>query len=381
MKLLVNNLPLLEGQEKTHLTAAANTSDTTLTVQSGLGFGLSKYVLIGNFGDEDAEIHLTHSSTASTYTTITLNSALIKNHNIDDPVTLIDYNQVEFSRASTSGGTKTVLTTISIESDQTRTWYDDTTNSTGYGYVRFKNSTTNVYSDYSGEVPYTGYTMDAVFMVKKSALRLNNYILGQGDDAELDQDDLLEFINECRQEVYNKYPRLSFFEEHDSSTTTANGTASYSMPTGFSPQSGTITYNTGNEPLLRLSRQKYLSLVTSPNTTGAPVYYHLWDGLIYLWPVPNEAKTLYVDYYKQPTKLTSDVDVVGIWPSVVKWYVAARIANIRKDKDSASEYQKYYEKQLTEMIASNESYMPEEPGQVEITNLHDIYDSDDIFII
>ena len=224
MKIPAENLTLLEGAERTYLSAAAAVSDTTLTVRRGTGFGTAKIMLIGNFGEESTELEQTHASTASTATTITMkaSTSLSHAHEIDSPVTLLDFDQIEFSRATTLTGAKTVLATTDIDVDSETTIYDDTTNTTGFAFIRFKNSITALFSDYSAGVSYSGYEFNSVRKIKEKALRLNNLKYGQTDDEAIDEDALIDAINDCQEEVYTLYPRSSCFEESEDETTVAS---------------------------------------------------------------------------------------------------------------------------------------------------------------
>lgn len=161
--LRVNNNELLRGQFKTYLSANVAAAAGTFTVDDTSGFAVSKYFLIGRFGDPDSEIILTHASTGASGATITLaaTTTFAKAHTESDPVYLIDWNQVYYSRNSTAGAggaASTELDTQDINPTLELSVYNDVTNTTGFGYARFKNVIAgNTFSEYSIEVPYTGY--------------------------------------------------------------------------------------------------------------------------------------------------------------------------------------------------------------------------------
>lgn len=155
-RIRVFNIGLLEDVEKTFVTSSITAADATLTVQNIAGGAVNGYLLVGELGQEKTELLQIHASTAPSGTTITLAATAYPtfNHPTDTPIYFINYNQVEFSRATTSGGDKSILVTSAITPDQECTVYNDVTNSTGYAYTRFKNSTTTTYSDYSDEQSY-----------------------------------------------------------------------------------------------------------------------------------------------------------------------------------------------------------------------------------
>lgn len=231
LNLVAYQQELLNKQPVCHLTIDIAAGSSTLTVDNILGFSIGKYILLGNFGEANAEIIRIHASTAPSGSTITLASNTVYDHYTDTPVTVIDYSLVEYSRSTTLAGSKTTLgqqavtsitrasstatvtttashgyvtgqyitisgavesdyngtyvvtvtgattftytvsnspsspatgtivsadSTIPIEPNRMFTTYTDLTNTTGYGFYRFKNFSTAAFSDYSGGVDYTG---------------------------------------------------------------------------------------------------------------------------------------------------------------------------------------------------------------------------------
>jgi hypothetical protein len=148
---------LTDSKKTTRLIADVASASGTITVAGISGFAINDYILIGDFGDSNAEIIKLHAATAPTGTTITLATNTTKDHYTDSAVTLLNYNQVEFSRATTLTGTKTVLGSVqAINADMKESYYQDLTNSTGYAFARFYNSTITTNSDYSTGVSYSG---------------------------------------------------------------------------------------------------------------------------------------------------------------------------------------------------------------------------------
>jgi len=163
---------LVQGKPLTYLTASAAAAATTLTVESITGFAIALELAIGTIGEEKTEIIRTHASTAPTGTTITLAAGLGQTHAERTPVYVVGFNQVEFSRATTATGTKSVLATNSIAPDQMTSIYDDTTNTTGFGFWRWKESTGGTFSGYSDAIPYAGYDLDAANEIFERALSM-----------------------------------------------------------------------------------------------------------------------------------------------------------------------------------------------------------------
>lgn len=198
MILSVLNKSLLRNQESARLTADKAAGSGTVLVDNISGFAVGKYVLFGNFGEPTAEIVRIHASSAPSGFTVTLASNTVQDHYAGTPVTVIDFNQVEFSRATTLAGSKSVLSTVSISADRDITIYDDLTNTTGYGFSRFKNSADTTYSDYSDGVNYTGNTAYSFGELVAEACSIAGVSIGDDYAAE---HDLYKDVNAAQREI------------------------------------------------------------------------------------------------------------------------------------------------------------------------------------
>lgn len=168
--LLVSNLSILKGQPTARLIADEAAASGSLAVSNISGFTAGDfYVLIGTFGDSSAEIVKMHASTVPTGSTITLATNTVKDHYSDSVVTQLDFNQVEFSRATTLAGSKSVLGTQDINADRLDSLYKDLTNSTGFAFARFKNEDSGAFSSYSTGVNYTGNDNTSVEKIVEKA--------------------------------------------------------------------------------------------------------------------------------------------------------------------------------------------------------------------
>lgn len=224
--LRASNSPLLTGKEKSYLTANASAGDSTVTIADYAQVTTGKYVLIGDLGQEGSEVIRIHTSTAPTSAgVVTLNSVLIYPHSMNDPIVVIDFNQVEFSRATTTTGSKSILSTTDIEADDLFTVYNDTTNSTGYGFVRYKNSATTTYSSYSGPLPYSGMARNSVRYMKDRGLAL----AGEQISSLISEDFLLQELNNWQDDITRQ--KDWDFELESATDTVVAGQKTYSFPT------------------------------------------------------------------------------------------------------------------------------------------------------
>ena len=163
------NPDLLIDVQQSFTTVDQTVVGSSLTPDSIIGISDGDYLLLGEFGQEQAEIVRVSGSPSGSTVTLTVNTVFV--HLRNTPIYRIDRNQVEFSRATTLTGSKSVLDTVSIAADQQYTVYVDTTNTTGFGFSRAKNSSDTTYSNYSESYPYAGYSNQSLKLIFDSCLR------------------------------------------------------------------------------------------------------------------------------------------------------------------------------------------------------------------
>lgn len=251
----------LLDQPKTYLTATATAGDSTLTVKNITGAAVSGYLVLGMVGNEDTELVQVHAVTAPSGSTITLTAAITYSHGLDTPVQFIPYNQVEFSRATSSGGAKSVLSTTALLVDQDFTIYNDTTNSTGYAYARFKNSTTTTYSEYSEEIAYPNPAFDSINRVID---RLYNWA-NEPSEQFISRKEMLGVVQEYVDTVNDLRSRWNHEEAAvDKSNTTTTGGETFTLPTDMKFQSDRSIIAIaieGEEPLTSIGQEEWLEKI------------------------------------------------------------------------------------------------------------------------
>lgn len=213
----------------TYVTAQATAGVGTLTVKSITNFAVNQVLLIGDLGGEGSEIIKTHATTTPTGTTITLASNLVFTHPIYTKIQVLAYDQVEFSKASTTTGVKTVMATSNINAASLETIYQDSTATSGYYFYRFKNSITTTYSDYSDPIPFDGFDFDTVDTAIRYALKRNKL---SGYTDIVDFPFCIEEINNCLRYISGKLKRWSKLQNFDYVLgQTARGTNEFTLPT------------------------------------------------------------------------------------------------------------------------------------------------------
>ena len=216
--LYIDLSPLLtDVLAETVLTADVAAAAGTITVRSTKGIfdQTSEYnsiLLIGELGNEESEIILTHATTDPTATVITLASNTVRAHSAGTKVYAIKYNRIELSRAVTATGTKTTLGTtddpdgitgglLDIVPGEIIKVYAEAEFTTGFYFARFRNTVAAVFGDYSGAVPYGGYAENTVGHAIEWALRKNRL---KNYTEEITPQSCLDDINDCLNEVQGK---------------------------------------------------------------------------------------------------------------------------------------------------------------------------------
>jgi len=232
MLIRASNVALTDGQFQARLTADAASGVSTLTVDNISGFSIGKYAILGDWNDPNGEIVRLHVSTAPTGSTITLNAATVYDHFVGTAITIIDFNQVEFSRSTTlvdaniSPGTLSIINTASLQADRFDTAYDDLTNITGYAYFRFKNSALTTYSLYSTGVSYSGAAVNAVSSFVEEALGKVGMVL---NERFAEETRLLTDANECQDYITQTTDWVFELISNDTSIATTEYTNTYSL--------------------------------------------------------------------------------------------------------------------------------------------------------
>lgn len=240
-----SNVDLLLDVYKAEITADSVAASGTLTVESITGIGVGDYLLLGEFGNETTEIVRVHTATAPSGTTVTLNANTVYAHDRGTTIYRLDRDQIEFSRSTTLGGSRSVLTTVAIQCDRLETIYEDTSNTTGFGWWRAKNSADTTYSNYSESYPYAGYGEQTLKKIFDSALLL----LGQVDEAgqprfpsSLSREAGVIAVNDCQQELKELKHRWSYLTHFNYLVAElATGQDSYALPSDIAEEEGQLS--------------------------------------------------------------------------------------------------------------------------------------------
>lgn len=294
MLLKAYNKALIQDKERTYLTVAVATAGTTLTVSAvdGNAWADNDYIIVGEIGNKTTEVmQIAAAVTDGTALTIDRSGSaggLRFAHSIGEPVYRIDFNQIQFLRSNTNNsGTSTQLTLIEIQPDDEFTRYEDTTNTTGYGFVRFYNTIATAYSSYSDGVNYDisgeGSSRDpkTLWTVRKKIRQLVDEL----EDEKLTDQMIDDGINDKQRDIAHQ--RLwSFYEVERSLSSVANQFA-YDIPSTVQTIYS-ARYDT--QPLSPINKNKWdLLHWNSDSSTSVPTAMCIWNNQLLLYPRPSTA--------------------------------------------------------------------------------------------
>lgn len=245
--LILDNTPLQEAAvAETYLTAeTVGGSSSTLTVKNILGFAINQILLIEDLGSDNAEIVLTHASSAPSGSTVTLTGALVKTHPVGSKVRVIQYNQIEYKRGTTTVAADatalTVATTanfnppsalgsglVALDPTSKLQVHETSEHTSGYYFSRYKNSITSDFSGYTDAVVYGGWAKNTVGYMIDVSLRELSLTLSD----KISKFDCYTWLTECLKEVEGKLIRWpDHYKFNYSLTTLTAGDNEYALPT------------------------------------------------------------------------------------------------------------------------------------------------------
>ena len=328
--LTTSNQILIEDAKDTFLDTEASSGDNTITVENIAGFETDQILLIGNLGDETAEIIKTDSSTSPSGNTVTLASSLSFAHSQGTKVYIIQWNKLEISHSSTKDGSKSVLDTIDIQPDQKKTSYTDTSKDDGYYFVRFKNDIDSSYSSYSDPIPYGDYDTNQVGHAVDYALARTNL-----DDFtdDITMEFCIDEINSCLKNIHGKRKSWHNLQEFDYELgTLVEDQETLDCPDNmwsYSNASIVDIYLKDKTSLDYLDEREWNDKTAGDDSTGEPQYYTVKEGSVHFYPIPDSSiagTKVMVDYWKEAPEVDSMGDTLDAMRyDMVKYYLTAAI--------------------------------------------------------
>ena len=288
MLFLVRNDLLVQDRERTYLTAAADSGDTDLTVRAidTNAWADDDWVIVGEIGSSNAEILQVNDASLTDGTTLTIDNAgsggCRFDHAVGEPVYRIDYNQIKFYRATTESGSKTLLATKEIQPDDLETRYDDTSNTTGFGFVRFYNSTTAIYSPYSDAIPYTGRAHNTLAGM---ITRIRKNLLESEIDNYVEDTEIADTINEIQRDIINEW--LWSFNQVTRSQSRVADQFAYDVDSDIKT---VHSVRVDTQPIRMMSQTQWERFHWDTDTSSdTQSHATVWNNELHLYPRPASA--------------------------------------------------------------------------------------------
>lgn len=294
MLFLVQNNHLVKDREKTYLTASVAVAGTSLTVRSvdSNAWADDDWVIVGELGSSNAEI-LQINGAVSDGTSLTVDNAGSGGaryaHSAGEPVYRIDYNQVKIYRATTETGSKALLSTVEIQPDDIETRYEDSSNTTGFGFVTFYNSDSTLESTYSDAIPYAGRSDKSLAYM---AQRVRKGILESVSDNYVEDDEIIDTINEIQTDILNEW--LWSFNEIERSMSRVANQFAYDVDSEIKT---VYSVRADSTPLKYVSQNVWERLHWDSDTSSdEQTVFSVWNNQIKLHPrIASAAVTTTLD--------------------------------------------------------------------------------------
>lgn len=334
MLLKADNRSLIKDREKTYLTADADAAATTLTLRAvdNLNWADNDYLIIGEIGTRTAEI-MQANGTVSDGTSLIIDRSGAAGgtrfaHSVGDPVYRIDYNRIEYSRntTDTSSGSS-ILVTQEIQPHKLYSWYEDATNTTGFGFIRWNNQTSATFSPYSDGAPYAGYGTRTLYRMREKIRRLINEPI-EASQRFISDDDIRQEINNIQRQVSQE--RLWPFYERTRSFAGVANQWRYTVNDDVSKIHYAI-YD--QKPIAVIQRNRYDMLFYDSAPTGTPTHCAVWRdeedaARVYLFVYPRTANAADTDQLNgaiNATVTTVTVDSTSGFPSKGRFIVESEV--------------------------------------------------------
>jgi hypothetical protein len=305
--LTADNRDLLAGAKSSYLNANYLSGITSLVITNSDGYVKNDYVLLGNLGSETTEIVQVNAVTAGTHT-LDLTSATKFAHSESTKVTIIKYNQVGFYHTATTTFSSTSPISspeyIDIQPDDFYTRISDTTNTTGYGWFRFYNSTTLRYTTNSNAIPYGGFEGGAVKTILDSFFSL----LNNKELKLITNTDAFEWLNEGYAIAQNELNLVNkeYTTSDETDVSIVSGTKEYDLDSTFSDLIS--LYNGTDDEYI--SKIELEDVPDYDNSTANTPKYYLRGKKIGFSPTPTSSTTYKMRFTTKSARLTSYSDSI-----------------------------------------------------------------------
>jgi hypothetical protein len=277
-------------------------------------FAANVFLLLGNFGAENAEI-VQITSVNNNTGEIILSSSTLFSHSESTKVSILPYNQIRFFHTTTTTfGTGTPLTGyIELQPNDWFTTHSDESYSTGYGWYIFYNSITTNSSLESNPIPYVGFETNTTEQI------LNDFfsMLSNRELRIVTREDALSWASEGYGRMRNKLnlTNVEYTASGISPLVLISGQIEYDLPTDFDHL---IAFASGIDPTdpgirggIKLDIG-FIPLREAYTYNGTGPRYYIRGFKLGILPTPQESTTYHYIYQKKAGRLTLNSDTVDL---------------------------------------------------------------------
>jgi len=321
-------------------------------------FAANDYLLLGLFGSENAEIVQIDTVNATTGA-IVLKVATKFAHSESTKVSILPYNQIRFywTLLEDITGATPLTGYVDIQASDWFSTYQDETNSTGFGWFIFYNSTTAQTSQASNSLPYDGFGNNTIEDI------LNDFfsLLNNKELKLVTREDALSWLNEGYSRMRN---RLNMTNVEYSATallplTIIAGQTEYLLPDDFyALESLTAAMDTSDPTAMgNLSKFpiEYIPLRLAFSYMGSQTRYYIRGKYLGFVPTPTIGGTYQYMYRTKTTRLDSNSESVDLPDNgfyAIKDYMMFRAKSKFSDLTSATFYFKSFNDSVDLMIVA-----------------------------
>lgn len=369
--------PETTDYEKSYLANNYSAGATSLEVSQNERFAEDDRIMIGQMGHEKTEI-VTVSSVNANGTTI-VTGATLHDHSADDPVTVLQFDQVKIYRSTTgSSGSYSILDTVALDVDNPslQTVYDDTSGLSTYYYkITFYHSVDALESALSDPIPGAGWTRRQVGYI------IDELLQELSDQAEqnISRSEVIGYFNDVNDDLTTQAAKpFDFLHTRTTLTRTAN-TAHIDFPTD----------SNGDQSMWKFDRMdyNYTDTTTDPDTDNtytltvvSPEYFRnkYSDNTIDSTTVDDQTQVMtldtsvnrfrfyppfettgagvfYLHYWKYFTRIDSEGDTIETpTPRVYKLYTKAMY--YRKRSVTEPKYNQQADRYMADYTAEKARY-------------------------
>ena len=308
ISLKAKNSNLTESAKYSYLNSNYASGVGSVILVNSNGFADADYLLFGEWGNETSEIIKVTTVTAATHT-LALESNTKFAHSESTKIMIIKYNQVKFyqTAVTTFSDSENYLGVVNIQADSLYTIYQDSVNSTGYGWFKFYNESNLKITSESNYIPYGNFAANTAKKIIEGFLRS----LNQKDSKLISLPDAFEWLSEGYSIAVTELNLVN--REYKATVSTdqivTHGTTEYAFPTNCS-EILSVWDDTNNKEV----RECDLEDVDKYNSDlySSSVKYYIKGEVIGFVPDSENTTTYKLTYISKPATITSLTDTIDL---------------------------------------------------------------------